>query len=447
MPIEVTDPNILSQLNAPQPVTDPAILAQLEQPQKQTLGDKLMQTWPVRMAKDIYSGITLPGDVYSGKTQIPSLNGVPGSTSSTSDEVRMEPNAIATLLGANPSHTWSSPGHNSAFARSSSLGSIMPVGTLPSVMSTAPSTKQLIQTGGKQIQGAVESGAVIPSNKIQDAIETIRNQLPERRMAEDTHAALDALEQKTGPLTFKDFKQARDELLDVQANSAKSTGRTAAVDLRASTIAKHGLDDIIKGTPEGEQFITGNANVAGGKQAEALDKRLYRSELRSAAANSGKNIGNTIRQNVASMLLSRDARTMSPEAVQQAEKIVYGSPQENFMRHWGNYLGGGGGLGQSVATVGSGTLGFLASGGNPAIAGAAASAVPIVGSLLKHGANEAAISHLDTLSNMLRSNTPLGPSVTRGNYFSGAMPSETMMKAALIRALMAQQTQQQPKQP
>lgn len=408
---EVTDPDILSQLNATapagmQPVSDPNVLAQLNDGQS-TIWDRLGQTWPAKMAKDVYSATKLPGDVYSGETKV-------------------------------------DPSNPEFMNRVTNLAGITPVGSMPAVISAAPSAKSLIETGGQQIGDAVNSGMVIPSTKIQEAIDTIRQQLPDRRVSEDTHAALDALEQKTGPLTFKDFKQSRDELMDVQANAAKSTGRTAATDLRAATIAKHGLDDIISGTPEGDQFMTGNANVSGGKQAENLDKRLYKSELRSSAANSGKNIGNTIRQNVASMLLSKDARGMTPDTVQQAENIVYGSGPENFMRHWGNVLGGGGGLGQALTMAGSGSLGYLASGGSPTMAGIAATAGPLIGTLMKHGANEAAVSHLEALSNALRSNTPLGQTATRGNLLSGEMPSSAAAKAALIRALMTNQTQQPP---
>lgn len=408
---EVTDPDILNQLNSAtpagmQPVTDPNVLAQLNDNQP-TIWDRLGKTWPARMANDIYSAAKLPGDVYSGETQV-------------------------------------DPSNSEFMSRVTNLAGISPVGSMPAVISAAPSVKSLIETGGQQIGDAVNSGMVIPPTKIQEAIDTIRQQLPDRRVSEDTHAALDALEQKTGPLTFKDFKQSRDELMDVQANAAKSTGRTAATDLRAATIAKHSLDDIISGTPEGDQFMTGNANVSGGKQAENLDKRLYKSELRSSAANSGKNIGNTIRQNVASMLLSKDARGMTPDTVQQAENIVYGSSPENFMRHWGNVLGGGGGLGQALTMAGSGSLGYLASGGSPTMAGIAATAGPLIGTLMKHGANEAAVSHLEALSNALRSNTPLGQTATRGNLLSGEMPSSAAAKAALIRALMTNQTQQPP---
>ena len=179
-------------------------------------------------------------------------------------------------------------------------------------------------------------------------------------------------------------------------------------------------------------------NVSAGKQAESLDNRLYKAELRAAASNSGKNLGNTIRQNVASMLLSKDARGLPQAAQEQAQNVVYGSGPENFMRHWGNVLGGGGGLGQALTIAGGGALGYLGSGGSPTVAGIAATAGPVIGSLLKHGANEAALSHLDALSTALRSNTPLGQIITRGSI----NPANAAEKAALIRLLMGQQAQQ-----
>jgi hypothetical protein len=405
----VTDPALLQQLNSTE-VTDPSVISQLNGPQ--TIWNKLGQTWPAKMAKEIYSGVTLPGDVYSGKTQV-------------------------------------DPSNPEFINRVTSLGSVAPVGTLPSVISAAPSVQTLVQTGGKQIDEAVKSGLMFPQSKVQESIDAIRQNLPKKRNAEDTHAAIDDLEAKANsgdPFTFDDFKKAREDLQDVQRNSAKSTSRTAASDLSASTMAKHELDNLVKGTPEGDKFVEGNLNVSGGKTAETLDKKLYRSELRSSAANSGKNVGNTIRSNIASLLLSKDARTLTPETRQQAESIVYGSGPENFMRHWGNVLGGGGGLGQAAAMAGSGALGYLASGGSPTMAGIAATSLPIVGALLKHGANETAISHLEALSNALRGGTPLGQTATRGNYLDGAMPSTAAAKAALIRALMAHEIQQ-PTQP
>lgn len=44
-------------------------------PKKFGLGD----TWPAQIAKSIYSGLTLPGDVLKGEAQLPSAMGVPGS--------------------------------------------------------------------------------------------------------------------------------------------------------------------------------------------------------------------------------------------------------------------------------------------------------------------------------------------------------------------------------
>lgn len=43
-----------------------------------TLAQKLMETWPARVAKGVWGGVTLPGDVYQGNV---SMTGPDGQTS------------------------------------------------------------------------------------------------------------------------------------------------------------------------------------------------------------------------------------------------------------------------------------------------------------------------------------------------------------------------------
>lgn len=40
-----------------------------------TLTEKLAETWPAKMARALLEGVTLPGDVYSGKTQVTDADG------------------------------------------------------------------------------------------------------------------------------------------------------------------------------------------------------------------------------------------------------------------------------------------------------------------------------------------------------------------------------------
>lgn len=100
------------------------------------------------------------------------------------------------------------------------------------------------------------------------------------------------------------------------------------------------------------------------KANEALDKRLARADLRAAGADSGMNVGNKIRQKVADLLLSNEARFLPAETKADLEKIVRGTWTQNGMRHVANLLGGGGGLGM----LASGTAGYEAGGVPGAIA-------------------------------------------------------------------------------
>jgi hypothetical protein len=89
------------------------------------------------------------------------------------------------------------------------------------------------------------------------------------------------------------------------------------------------------------------------KANEALDKKIARADLRAAGADSGMNVGNKIRQKVADLLLSNEAKYLPAETKSDLEKIVRGTWTQNGMRHVANLLGGGGGLGM-LAGAGAG---------------------------------------------------------------------------------------------
>lgn len=411
MPI-VTDPDILAQLNAPQPVSDPAVLAQLNQPQAApTFMQKLGQTWPAQLAKDVWSGITLPGDVYQGNTQV-------------------------------------NPSDPEFMKRVTSLGAVTPVGTLPSAAASAPSAKQLIQHGGNQLQQVENSDLVFTPGGTLSGIQTIRQNIPRPERAPDTHEVINNLAKKAefgSNISIKDILNTRNELRDVQSDAGKGRLRTSESELNAATTAKHLLDDfgnapaetVVSGNPSevARLLQEGNQNVSAGKLAEGLNKKLFISEVKAASANSGQNLENTIRRKVGDMALSREGRMMPPDVRDMAFNVAFGSGPENFMRKWGNRLGGGQGLGWAATTgIGAG-LGYLGSGGSPTVAGMAAVGAPIIGGLLKRGATEAAVSHLAALSNALRANTPLGPTMNRANALAGIPEGSAQAHAALIRAL------------
>lgn len=97
-------------------------------------------TWPVQLVKTIASGLTLPGDVYKGNVQIPSLQGIPGSTTPNAYETTLQPNAIAQFLGVNPNNRWSVPSAESPFARTNSLAGTIATGGFPSSVGNSVSS-------------------------------------------------------------------------------------------------------------------------------------------------------------------------------------------------------------------------------------------------------------------------------------------------------------------
>jgi hypothetical protein len=139
-------------------------------------------------------------------------------------------------------------------------------------------------------------------------------------------------------------------------------------------------------------------NYAAVKANEALDKRLAKAELRASATDSGMNVGNKIRQNVATYLDSNEARYLSAETKADLEKIVKGTWTQNGMRAVAHLLGGGGGIGM----LAGGTAGYEAGGWPGAVAGAA------VGRGFKIVNNRSVAKQAERVAQNIRLRSPLG---------------------------------------
>lgn len=186
-------------------------------------------------------------------------------------------------------------------------------------------------------------------------------------------------------------------------------------------------------------------NARGDSAAAFRSDRITTAEdaanLRSAAANSGENIGNTLRQRVATLLLNpKTARGYSPDELDALRQIVQGTAKSNTLRRVSKLLGGGGGLGQTMI----GALGAVVGGhfgGNFESAGAGAAALPAMGAITRHAYNSAVQRQVENAAQRVRMRSPLyqqmlinAPRVP-GSY---AMPSR-LMRGGLLG--------QQPQQP
>src|SRR5690606_18899916 len=92
-----------------------------------------------------------------------------------------------------------------------------------------------------------------------------------------------------------------------------------------------------------------------------------RSEGRASAANSGRNLDNTIRSKVESLLEKpKEVSGFADAELGALERVRDGGKVRNTAREIGNQLGGGGGLGSSMLGLLTGGTAAIA-GGNPAL--------------------------------------------------------------------------------
>ena len=157
--------------------------------------------------------------------------------------------------------------------------------------------------------------------------------------------------------------------------------------------------DVLKGdaTAAASTIKEANANYAAAKQSEKIDQKTIQAEIRAAAANSGINVGNTIRQRMADLLVNeRQRRGLTANEIAMAEKISRGTRTQNAVRMASNVLGGGGGLGSVVAAG----VGGFATGGPGALA-------PVAGFALKALNNKITVKQAEKLSEAIRSRAPL----------------------------------------
>lgn len=142
---------------------------------------------------------------------------------------------------------------------------------------------------------------------------------------------------------------------------------------------------------------TARANYSAAMHAETIDKKAIAAELRAAAANSGMNVANTVRQRMADILINpKQQRGFTKDQLAQMETIVRGTKTQNTVRYAGNLLGGGGGLWAGLLGGGAG----YATGGIGVF-------LPAVGYALKELSNKMTLAQAAKLSESIRSSAPL----------------------------------------
>lgn len=204
--------------------------------------------------------------------------------------------------------------------------------------------------------------------------------------------------------------------------AARRAARNAAKDFTNPTEQKaaqrliQGLDQFVErpdpsgvvagpAAAAGDALTAARANYAAAARSGKLQGVEERAQLNAAKANSGFNVDNAVRQRADAIVSKpKEAAGFTPDEIAALKEIIKGNAVRNTIRTAGNLAGGGGGLGAAV----SGAIGGAAGGalGGPAgmVAGAA---VPLAGMGAKGIANRMALSELGKLDAATRARSPL----------------------------------------
>lgn len=425
------------------------------------------QTWPEKMVRGVIQGaqsaVTLPGDVYKEATQPQ-----PSQISDSDVSTLSVPRAMEFASLFSPVNPAVRAGDRAIPGVSKAMQPDKPV---------VPTAKELVDAGASDIKAGKASDLRISPDAIKGYSQKIQNdlfggqnpihpidapntfaKLKELEAAEPgsffTPQGLQTLREHLGA-TAQNFneKGAKDQLAasraikqldeflpsldaaDVVAGAPAATGPATKEQLVAQAIAGKREADRVAGL-----FERGRGNYAAGMRSNDISGNLdrattgilERAEGRAQATNSGRNIDNTIRSKVASVLeRPKELSGLNEAEITALEGVRDGGVGRNTARYIANLAGGGGGGGQTVMAAIGGGVGASVGGVPGAIAGAAIPAG--VGAVSKTIANRLAKRDLRGVDELLRQRSPLFRERVANPTMSAVSPEK---RAAIARILM-----------
>ncbi len=333
-----------------------------------------------------------------------------------------------------------------------------------------PTALELKNAGSADIKAAKASGLDLTGQSIANYSQKLQ-----REFVEGTDD-VSAIHPISAPNTFKIlqevgnappnaiFTAANLQTLREQLGTiAQNFNPNAAKDQFAATRAIKRLDeflpsvaekDILAGSPAATQqlFERGRGNYAAAMRSNDITGELDRANTgildkalsRAQAANSGRNIDNTIRQKIAAVLEKpKEVAGFTDAELVALEGAKDGGRGRNSARAIGNLLGGGGGVGSTLlaatGAIPSAVAGGMAGGTGGAIAAGLAGTVPaVVGASARSLANALAKKDLRNVDELIRKRSPMYSERLDDAPMSTITPEG---RAALIRLLMAEQAQ------
>lgn len=317
----------------------------------------------------------------------------------------------------------------------------------------APSAEALYNAADSAFNRLRNSGVDYASSAVRDWAQAMKNELDQNgfdaTVAPNTHNTLDKLSSPpAGSVAgIANLHSARKTFGHVARNFNNPTDQAAAshsINGLDSFIENADPASVVAGAPAAaaDALKEANGNYAAAKRSDRLTGIERTADLRAAAANSGRNIGNATRQRVASLLTNnKQASGFTPEEVAALEGVVKGSPIANATRYLGNLLGGGGGLGQMLSAA----AGAMAGGHFGGIEGAGLGSVlpTAAGAASKAASNALTEGALRAVDEMTRQRSPLYDQMAANAPMIAMDPAK---RTALIRALMIERQNMQAQQ-
>lgn len=310
----------------------------------------------------------------------------------------------------------------------------------------APTALELREASDGLYEQAKEMGAEYSSQAVADVAKRVQSKLEEdgviSELAPKAFATLGKLQSppEDSIATISGLDAARRVFGHIGRDFTNPTEQLA------SGRAQRAIDDFLGGPPDGS-FLPENleavqgasraindarGNYAAHKRSLSLAGIEDAADLRAAAANSGQNSGNALRQRIASLILNPKASSgFTGDEKAALEGVVKGSRGANATRYLGNLLGGGGGLGAALTGGLAGTAAAIGT-GNPAMS-AIGVATPIFGAATKKVSNRLTEKALHAVDEATRKRSPLYEKMVQGAAREANLPAK---KLAAIRALI-----------
>ena len=369
----------------------------------------------------ILSGVTLPGDVASGKVN-------PESQES-----------IARMLDFT---TLAAPVNPAIRAGSKIIPGVTKA--LVPERPKAPTVDALKEAAESAYEAVRTMGVDYSSQAVKSLSDDIARELQDKgilaELAPKTFSVLNKLDNPPADsvASIEGLVAARRALNNAGGDFTNPTERLAAnrvIDRLDEFLMGRDEASVVAGpaASAGKALEEARGNYAAAKRSEKVTGAEERAELNAAVANSGANVDNQIRQRIRDLVTRpKDARGYSQQEIEFMKQVARGTFGSNAARYMGNLLGGGGGLGAIVTGALTGSAAGAA-GGSPAIGTLIGTLLPTLGVGSKKLSAFMVRKQLNTLDEMIRMRSPLYEQM-RAN--PSMVPAGVGLRQLPVRGLM-----------